>query len=647
MRDFLAVIGDGQLAETVIERLSAHYPVVRTKASNRSDLEGARLALVLADRWRPEDDDNTERCLRDVGLPWLKGCLSRREAVVGPLTEPGKSGCFRCGESRRATAENERPDRLADQLELLMQGGVAADPAITRIGYAHTGSVIAAEAGNYMSGRPMRTESALLIIELHSLRSSRHIVVPDPLCPYCGRLPEDSAAGANAPLRPNPKPDPQDYRLRSPDGFGQRLIRDCLDERTGLFTRIETDSRAPFAAAYAGVPSAFGLEYAAGRTHRYSRSAHAALLEGLERYCGMLPRARRTVVRDSYRNLSNEALHPADTGLYAPEQYALPGFPFAPFDPDAAIRWVWGYSFARRRPILVPEQLAYYSAGSDEAFVMEGSNGCALGASREEAVLHGILEAVERDSCLIAWHARLALPALDPLSSRDKELRWMIDYLECAYGYEIRLYDATTDIGIPSIWAMAKSGSGQGPNLVCAGAAHPDPVKAAKSAIHEIAGNIVYLGERIARDRRAIRRMLRDPRFVSRMEDHALLYGLPEAESRLDFLRRSDRPAVSFEDAFAPVEPHRNLTQDLIGLLRRILVSGLDVIAIDQTAPEASRLGLHCAKALIPGLVPMSYGYRLERLSGLRRVVDVPRRLGYSPEPLLPERLNVDPHPFL
>ena len=112
----------------------------------------------------------------------------------------------------------------------------------------------------------------------------------------------------------------------------------------------------------------------------------------------------------------------------------LPDFPFKPFNPDRPIDWVWGYSFLQERPILVPELLAYYSLGCGEGFVYETSNGCALGGSLEEAIFYGIMEVVERDSFLMTWYAKLALPRLDPYSANDQELQLMIERVRAVAG---------------------------------------------------------------------------------------------------------------------------------------------------------------------------------------------------------------------
>ena len=48
--------------------------------------------------------------------------------------------------------------------------------------------------------------------------------------------------------------------------------------------------------------------------------------------------------------------------------------------------------------------------------------------------------------------------------------------------------------GIPSVLAIAKNRKQKGLNLICAAGAHLDPVRAVKSAVHELAGMMLTLG---------------------------------------------------------------------------------------------------------------------------------------------------------
>ncbi|MDI5791248.1 YcaO-like family protein [Bacillus licheniformis] len=75
----------------------------------------------------------------------------------------------------------------------------------------------------------------------------------------------------------------------------------------------------------------------------------------------------------------------------------------------------------------------------------------------------------------------------------------------------------------------------EGLNLICSAGAHPDPVKAVKSALHELAGMMLKHDRKFESERSKYHQMLRSPALVREMEDHSLMYGLPEAEERLSF----------------------------------------------------------------------------------------------------------------
>jgi ribosomal protein S12 methylthiotransferase accessory factor len=91
---------------------------------------------------------------------------------------------------------------------------------------------------------------------------------------------------------------------------------------------------------------------------------------------------------------------------------------------------------------------------------------------------------------------------------------------------------------------------------------------------------------------------------------------------------------------------HADLVDDLNEVLGRYLGSGLDVIVVDQTTAEHRAGGFACVKVLIPGTVPMTFGYHNRRVDGLPRLYDIPHRLGHRSRALLHDELNPHPHPF-
>ncbi|USK33104.1 TOMM precursor leader peptide-binding protein [Bacillus sp. F19] len=645
MSAVVVVVGEGMLADHLCEELSAQYQVVRHIDFEAGVPEATDLVLVLHDAWNPSVHQKAEEVLRPTGIPWLRGFVSFGEGVVGPLIRPDTQGCSQCADMRHLMAGRDRKEMWEIGQRLAAGDGIPRDAWASSTGLMQIAYLLGAEVQRILQGDMAYSEGRVFLMNLKTLKGSWHPFLPDPLCPVCSQLPDDSPDAARISLKPSPKMEGS-YRCRSMDDLSKVLVKDYLDHRTGILNGKMYDLVPPFADVGVNLPLFTGDEGVAGRTHSYAVSELTAILEGLERSCGITPRGKRTVVYDSYRNLKDQALNPINVGVHAKDQYARPGFPFEQFNPDRPINWVWGYSFLQERPILVPELLAYYSLGCGHGFVYETSNGCALGGSLEEAIFYGILEVVERDSFLMTWYAELPLPRLDPYSANDKELQLMIDRVRAVGGYDLHIYNSTMEHGIPSVWAMAKNRKQKGVNIICAAGAHLDPVRAVKSTVHELAAMMLTLDEKLETDHEEFVRMLQDSSLVQKMDDHGMLYGLPQAQERLQFLLDDNRPLRSFDEEFKWKSTHADLTDDLQDILQKFRRLNLDVIVVDQSTSETKRNGLYCVKVLIPGMLPMTFGHHLTRVTGLERVLRVPMELGYTKQPLTLEQLNPHPHPF-
>lgn len=646
MSAIILIIGEGVLADCVYGELSASLQVVRQIDFEAGVAETVDLVLVLHDAWHPYVHQEAEKVLQSAGIPWLRGFVSFGEGVIGPLVSPGTQGCSQCADTRRHLAGRERKEMRKLQQRLVTHGGVPRDAWASRTGLFQVSHLLVDETRRVLQGKAAQSVGKMFLINLKTLESTLHLILPDPLCLVCGQLTDDSSTAAHISLQPSRKISADSYRCRSMDELSKVLTRDYLDYRTGFLNGKMINLKSTFADVSVNLPLLAEDVGTAGRAHSYATSELTAILEGLERYCGLAPRSKRTVVHGSFNNLKDQALDPVKVGVHTEEQYAQPGAPFTMFNPDQPINWVWGYSFLQERPILVPEQIAYYSMGCGHHYVFETSNGCALGGSLEEAIFYGILEVVERDSFLMAWYAQLPLPRLDLNSANDQELRLMIDRLQAVAGFDVHFFNSTMENGIPSVWGVAKNRKQTGVNLICSAGAHPDPVRAVKSAVHELAGMVQLLDQKLDANRDAYVGMFHDSSLVRQMEDHSLLYGLPQAQERLQFLLDDNRPLRTFEEEFDQGARHTDLTDDLKEYLNAFRRLNLDVIVVDVTAPEIKRNGLHCVKVLIPGMLPMTFGHRFTRLAGLERVLRIPAELGYVKEPLEIDDLNPYPHPF-
>ncbi|WP_138495294.1 TOMM precursor leader peptide-binding protein [Paenibacillus pinistramenti] len=646
----VVIVGQGRLAEAVRARLEKTCSIVQQEEVSGGLPLTAKLALVLQDEWEPELLLQEGKRLQDRGIPWLAGYMMEREGAAGLLAVPGVPGCPKCAEYRLISAGSEREEILSSQASLLFYGKIVREQELRSGGIRQLAYLISEEAGSFLQGRGTRLSRQLCLVHMETAECSWHAVLPHPACEICGSIPEDSVAAAKLEFPPSPKAAPDAYRCIPEEVLGKGLLECYFDERTGLLNQKANLLLQSYAEVVMSLPAPYGNEAVGGRSHSYKSSAVTAVLEGLERLCGMSPRAKKTSVFKSYLELGPAAMDPVSAGVYSQEQYADPDCPYEPFDPALPIPWVWGYSFRKQTPVLVPEQLAYYSGGA--GFVNEFSNGCALGGSLAEAVFHGILEVVERDSFLMTWYGRLPLPYLDVSEVQDRQLRLMLERVRSVAGYDVHIYNSTMEHGIPSVWAIARNKQAGQANLLCSAGAHPDPVRAAKSALFELAGAIPRIEAGYRERLPHIRELFADASKVEEMEDHALLYSLPEAESRLAFLLEQEREAPpgsgwTLSGGAGPAEVYEDMADEMQSLVQKLLDQGLDVIVVDQTSPEIAVKGLYCVKVLIPGLLPMTFGHSLIRLSGLERVFEVPQKLGYKTGRLKPEELNPYPHPFL
>ncbi|MCX5192573.1 TOMM precursor leader peptide-binding protein [Streptomyces sp. NBC_00249] len=567
------------------------------------------------------------------------------QAVVGPVPGGGAAGCARCLERRWQAV---RSVALRDALEL--GGGTRAAGGWP---YAHAFAADALAAlvvRAERAGAPGGVFPEVRVLDLRSGAVRGYPLVPDPECPVCG-TPSVDAAGVLE-LAPAPKYRPGAFRTRPVEAYGIEVAAFANPLCGALGPSLVQDVSSTSTSATIGCFSMRSGEYLretfwGGHTDSFDRSARVGVLEGLERYAGMRSRARTTSVTGSLRSLGPDAVDPREVGLYS-ERFHRDNPRVRPFDPDREIPWVWGWSLRDRTPRLVPEVLTYYHApGLENRFVQESSNGCASGGSLAEACYFGLMEVVERDAFLLAWYGRQPLPEIDPETSSRASTRAMVDRL-ALYGYRARFFDTRISFPIPVVTAVAERFDG-GTGRMCFGAgAGLDPESALDSALCEIATDAVNLPGRTERDADRLRAMAADFDLVTALHDHPLVYGVPEMGRHADFLLRG-APA-------GPLRPVRSLAgpgtvaddvrEDLTRCVDAVAAGGFDVVVVDQTLPEQRALGLHTVSVLVPGLLPIDFGWSRQRALGMPRMRTALRAAGLRERDLEPADLNPAPHPF-
>jgi YcaO-like protein with predicted kinase domain len=124
-----------------------------------------------------------------------------------------------------------------------------------------------------------------------------------------------------------------------------------------------------------------------------------------------------------------------------------------PFDVDATISWLEGFDLLRQEPCWVPAETVHtdYTRPLDGYF-LAGSNGLASGNHLVEAISSAICELIERDAVAL-WNASgiraRGQRGLDIASVDDPDCRALLAKYDQA-GIAVRLWNVTTDIGIPA-----------------------------------------------------------------------------------------------------------------------------------------------------------------------------------------------------
>ncbi|PZM15547.1 YcaO-like family protein [Rhizobium tubonense] len=162
---------------------------------------------------------------------------------------------------------------------------------------------------------------------------------------------------------------------------------------------------------------------------------------------------------------------------------------------DVNLDWVRGFDILNNRPVWVPFDAVVLDRTRLNSRYWQSSDGLASGNTETEAILHGLLERIERDAyvlwsvapagirerlCVNAWS--FSDPVIDNLTTKIEEA-----------GLQLKLFDITSDIGIPSYSTfLAARDILERPtprfhDATVGHGTHPDPCRAVIRAITEAA----------------------------------------------------------------------------------------------------------------------------------------------------------------
>jgi len=231
------------------------------------------------------------------------------------------------------------------------------------------------------------------------------------------------------------------------------------------------------------------------------------------------------------------------------------------------LRWTQAYNLTRQEEVLVP---------FNWFFAINEFNGPSAGNCREEAILQGICEVIERHVSSLISRKRISTAAIDLSSVRDPLVRELIEKYK-RVGVRLYATDFTLETGIPSVGVLAYDPSTfpDKSEIVWTAGTTPNPEKSLSRALTEVA--------QLAGD--------------FNTSSGYVASGLPKFKTldEASFVMRSDR-VVSIDDL--PNLAHENMRIEAERCMSALSRIGMEVFLVDTTSPF---LGIPAFYTIIPG----------------------------------------------
>jgi len=595
---------------------------------------GGELDVILTDDYLHEELATFNH---QAQRPWLLVKPVGQLIWLGPLLQPGKTACWACLAHRLRTNQPVASFIRRRQVRLPATS-LATLPSTLQMAVNLAATAIIKWL---VQGENPNLAGQLVTFNTLSWEMQKHILTRRPQCPSCGHPPTTVPPLVLTSRRKTFTSD-GGHRAVTPAETLQRYAHH-LSPLTGIVCELQRVTSHHLTPVYvAGHNFAhsldelyFLIENVRGRSSGKGctdvQAKASGFGEAIERYCGTFQgdEVRR---KGSYRTLGEVAIHPNACMHFSEAQYRerhawnaqCPYF-FQkvpePFDEEQEIDWTALWSLTSQEFKYLPTAYCYY--GYLQADCWGNSNGAAAGNNKEEAILQGFMEVVERDSAALWWYNRLKKPKVNLASFAEPYFQDLQDYYRTLQR-ELWVLDLTGDLQIPTFVAISRRTDRIPEDLILGLGAHFEAKLAILRALTEMnqmlpsvthltpEGHTQYPQE----DAYGMVAWLKTAKLVEQA------YLLPD--ERIPPKNRSDYPLLGSED----------LLEDVMTCVRLAEQRGLEVLVLDQTRPDVE---MPVVKVVVPGM-----RHFWKRLAP-GRLYEVPVELGWLSQPLQESQLNPIP----
>jgi oxazoline/thiazoline synthase len=642
-----------QTTKVAVNSLSSELPAEQFKAllaslhiqvSDRADLE-----IILTDDYLQNDLDAYNQHALASSCPWMLIKPMGTIVWIGPVFQPGKTGCWRCLAQRlqgNRPVENFIQKRQNISTPLLPPLANLLSTSQTALGMAAT------EVFKWIvQGENHRLEGVLVTHDTLTLETKKHQLTKRPQCPSCGLTEIGQLDGEPLPVllghRKKPFLGGGEHRLSSPaetlkkyehhispiTGVVRELLKVDRDANDLMFTY---GARHHFATMFDDLEAL--RQYAIGRSGGTAptdlRAKCSSFCEAIERYSGVF-QGNEIRRKSSYRQLANRAIHPNTCMNFSPLQYQErqswndrhAGFADVfqlvpePFDEEKEIEWTPVWSLTKQVFKYLPAAYCYYGYPvSLPTDCWADSNGCGAGNTLEEAILHGFMELVERDCVALWWYNRLQKPQVNLDSFQDPYFQSLQSYYQ-SIGRDFWVLDITSDLNIPAFAAISRRKDREVEDIVFDFGAHFDP----KVAIYRAVNGMNKILQAV----------------LDANPDGSTAYSSSMSPSAIDWWKTAtigNQPYLVADQnqSWKNLADYAqlwsdDLLEDVMTCQQIVERQGMELLILDQTRPD---IGLKVVKVIVPGL------RHFWRRLGSGRLYEVPVKLGWLKQPLQEHELN-------
>ncbi len=298
--------------------------------------------------------------------------------------------------------------------------------------------------------------------------------------------------------------------------------------------------------------------------------------------------------------------------------------------------WVKGLDLLNSRRSYIPAQLVYlnYKTIKNEPFLGSTiSTGAAGGVDYESTLLRGIYEIIERDAFMCVYLARIAIPEVDLVKLQSPKINRILDQAQ-RYDLDIKVFDITNDLGIPSFMSILVDKTGLGPSFSIGLKSSMSPEQAILGSIEESFHTRPWMRQVLINQNKTNLKYVMTAKIHTMLE-RGVFWLPPKMLKNLDFLNSHSKKKILFK------KPFKNANEELEYIKKILINKRLATYCIDITPKLFKNSNFKALKVIIPNLQPL-FLHEEHRKININRISTVASFFGVEKF-----KLNNLPHPFL